>query len=288
MQFSVANIFKEDREHFLKSIWDQEIHVVKNPEICKWLIERIRLSTIEDVLKRYQGPAMAIGAPVRRLTDDIFDRVLVGRERALQLYREGCSLELDGAHDSFPMVEAPLAQLAADLTLPNSTHSKAIIYLSQKWTGFPPHFDGYTNIIFQLTGNKTWRVAKNDSIERPTVHLELSELPYLPNDIAASWKGSSENMNIEFKEISLKAGEILFLPRGAWHATEAAEESISLNFTYSVPTLADLAAREFRQQLLENPRFRALALGLNQDAKSSWDVAQMVQASYRQRLWDFQ
>jgi len=57
----------------------------------------------------------------------------------------------------------------------------------------------------------------------------------------------------------LEPGSLLFVPRGVWHATEAEDDALSLNFTYTAPTWLDLLAAALRGRLAVSPAWRATA-----------------------------
>ena len=49
----------------------------------------------------------------------------------------------------------------------------------------------------------------------------------------------------------LAPGSVLYLPRGVWHQTEAETPSVSLNITYSIPTVLDVALAHIKQDLVQ-------------------------------------
>ena len=54
----------------------------------------------------------------------------------------------------------------------------------------------------------------------------------------------------------------MVVPRGYWHETTTSEESLSLNFTFSQPTWADIFTKSMQEHLLQNAEWRELADGL--------------------------
>jgi 50S ribosomal protein L16 3-hydroxylase len=63
-------------------------------------------------------------------------------------------------------------------------------------------------------------------------------------------------------EVVMKPGCVLFVPRGYWHETTTEEDSLSLNFTFSQPTWADVFTKSLQEVLLRSPEWRDLADGL--------------------------
>jgi 50S ribosomal protein L16 3-hydroxylase len=70
------------------------------------------------------------------------------------------------------------------------------------------------------------------------------------------------------KEVVLKPGSILYVPRGYWHKTEAEGEALALNFTFSQPTWIDLFTLALRSRLSLSPEWRALAHGVSFEESS--------------------
>jgi 50S ribosomal protein L16 3-hydroxylase len=62
-------------------------------------------------------------------------------------------------------------------------------------------------------------------------------------------------------EVELTPSSLLFVPRGYWHSTRAAGESVSLNFTYSQPTWLDVVQDVVRRRLMTYEQWRQLANG---------------------------
>jgi len=49
---------------------------------------------------------------------------------------------------------------------------------------------------------------------------------------------------------------VLYLPRGVWHQTKAGTCSISLNITYSIPTVFDVLLTHIKQELVQHECMR--------------------------------
>jgi ribosomal protein L16 Arg81 hydroxylase len=59
----------------------------------------------------------------------------------------------------------------------------------------------------------------------------------------------------------VKAGRLLYVPRGTVHRTDAKEESWSLNICYSGTSWADLLQDGLKAKLMASPRWRATVTG---------------------------
>nr|WP_255720691.1 cupin domain-containing protein [Frankia sp. Cj5] len=92
-------------------------------------------------------------------------------------------------------------------------------YLTTRSTGgFPIHWDDHDVIVVQLAGEKTWDVR---SYSRPVPMYRDTE----PNSVASEksvWQGT------------LKAGDVMHIPRGYWHQATRADynDPLSLHLTF--------------------------------------------------------
>ncbi|MFF3845769.1 JmjC domain-containing protein [Streptomyces sp. NPDC002328] len=130
--------------------------------------------------------------------------------------RDGASLVLDAVDE----LHQPAEHLAQALEEVFRGHVQINAYAS--WTateGFGTHWDDHDVIVLQLEGAKRWRLYGATRIN--PLHRD-TETPEPPAD------GPIE-------EIVLRAGDMLYLPRGWWHAV-AATEGRSLHLTCGLQT----------------------------------------------------
>jgi len=59
-------------------------------------------------------------------------------------------------------------------------------------------------------------------------------------------------------------GSLLYLPKGIWHATNASNFSVSINITFSLPTLLEITLATIRQSLVKNDFLRQNLLSLKE------------------------
>ena len=110
--------------------------------------------------------------------------------------------------------------------------------MNSYWTppgsqGFAPHYDDVEVFMLQLEGSKRWRVYAPP--EPADVLCRTSSPDYKPADMGAP-----------LMDVWLKAGEVLYLPRGFIHQGITSEDEHSLHVTLSafqMHTYADLAKR---------------------------------------------
>jgi len=129
--------------------------------------------------------------------------------------RQGATLIINGVHHRVPSV----AELAANLRHDIGYETHVNLYCSPaKQQGFDCHYDTHDVLILQIDGEKQWFVYQ-ETVQYPTAHMPSSkqqqpqERPYL--------------------ECVLKAGDLLYIPRGHWHYAVACEQP-SLHLTVGI------------------------------------------------------
>lgn len=236
------------------------------PLACHGPLERLgalaqlpELQDLELLLRCYRSPVM-VALPDRR---DEHSVIRVEGEAAGALYRSGMALILDHAERHLPLLEEWLHRIAFELGLARNAVARTILYASPPGGGNSPHFDANANLVVQLRGTKRWTLAPNTQLPLPTDRWAMNMGPPSP-ELAGYLDGPlPERMPEEGREtVTLEPGAALFVPRGTWHATEASEDTLALNFTYSQPTWADVVSAALRQQLLKDVQWRELADGI--------------------------
>ncbi|MGV4930014.1 cupin domain-containing protein [Streptomyces sp. BHT-5-2] len=136
--------------------------------------------------------------------------------------KDGASLVLDAVDALHPGVE----DLAAALERHFRTDVQVNLYAS--WTskeGFGVHWDDHDVVVLQLEGAKRWKIYGATRTNPLRVDIEAPEPP--TGDPVA--------------EIVLRSGDMLYLPRGWWHAVAATEgRSLHLTCGLKPTTGADL------------------------------------------------
>ncbi|WP_327065974.1 cupin domain-containing protein [Kitasatospora sp. NBC_01302] len=176
---------------------------------------RLRLSADGDMIPQH---AYTTAVTTRRNT--IWHRIEPSRMHA-QL-ADGASLVLDAADEIHPRV----GQFAEAL----ERHFRAGVQVNAyaSWTpreGFGIHWDDHDTVVVQLEGAKRWRIygqTRSDPLYRDT------EAPEAPT-------------GEPLIELVLRAGDMLYMPRGWWHAVGAVEgRSLHLTCGIKSTTGSDL------------------------------------------------
>jgi len=205
---------------------------------------------------------------------------------ARALFAQGRSLLFNEAHHHVPRLVDWLGAIRADIGLSALTQERCLVYATPAGTGTAPHFDQNVNFVLQLHGTKTWWLAPNTHVARPmtrhTMGLEVD-----PELATYATLPMPDAMPADRTEIVLEPGSLLFVPRGMWHATHAASDALSLNFTFSPPTWIDVFTAALRGRLALShdwretaaPRsvatFEALLRELADDAQH-WSAAEIL------------
>lgn len=139
------------------------------------------------------------------------------------LLAQGASLITDDVGGLHPAI----AQLSAALSKEFAAQIGANIYCSFKNVqAFGPHLDMHHVFAIQVEGEKVWRLYRNrigDIVDLPAIGRDLTQ-----------WY--SANCGPLVSEITMKPGDVLYLPRG-WFHDALAKDGPSLHVTFSVTPL---------------------------------------------------
>jgi hypothetical protein len=160
--------------------------------------------------------------------------------RLYQLFGEGATLVIDKMHEYFPQIAALCRSFEQTLECP----FEANMYLTPPNSQcFAAHHDSEDVYILQLAGSKCWRLWA-PLIELPLHHQHSS--------------GYGEELGAPLHELTVNAGDLLYLPRGTPHEVRSLDE-ISLHITLApqVYTWSQLITRAMEQVFMSDPSFRA-------------------------------
>ncbi len=256
----LARLFSDQSpDAFLDGHWPDRHLVCHGPlERLGALAELEAFSNLDVLLRTYRDK-VRIALPDKR---DEHSSLQVDAMTAAALHRNGMALILNGVERFFPLVDQWLHELRKELGLPLKCDPRSIIYVTPAGAGNSPHFDANANFIVQLRGTKRWRVAPNRHVPHPTDRWAMNETG-LSEELQGYVDGPLPTELPDDAEVfDLEPGSVLFVPRGAWHSTEADEDTLALNFTFGQPTWADLVLVGLRRRLLKDGDWRELATGL--------------------------
>jgi bifunctional lysine-specific demethylase and histidyl-hydroxylase MINA len=132
--------------------------------------------------------------------------------RAARLFAEGATLVFSQLHNRVP----PLARLCTTLGRLFSSRMQTNIYLTPpNAQGFDAHWDTHDVFVLQVSGSKRWTIY-DTPITLPLRGQEFDPAKHKPAD-----------PTLEFE---LKAGDMAYIPRGAYHSARSTDE-VSLHVT---------------------------------------------------------
>lgn len=180
----------------------------------------------------------------------------------------GAMLHITAIQDTWE----PLANFAAALELELNAHVQVNLHAAlAKSKGFSTHWDGHDVFVIQVAGKKAWRLFG---------FTDAAPLAVPPDQ-----KGSPPQRLI--RELVLEAGDMLYVPRGYWHAAEALDEiSLHLTFAAQYPTgldflswaVARLASEPIAREDIPFCRFAASDNPLAQQTRYATDITAMLNA----------
>ncbi|MFE2410001.1 cupin domain-containing protein [Kitasatospora sp. NPDC059408] len=171
---------------------------------------------------RFEPPRLRLAANGEQVPAHTYSRPITTRRNTVwhqlqpselhQRLAEGATLVLDAVDDLHPGIGALAGQLERWLR----TGAQVNLYAS--WTGtegFGVHWDDHDVVVVQLDGAKRWRIYGPTRAVPMHRDVETPEPP--PEEPVA--------------DLVLTAGDVLYLPRGWWHAVAASEGQHSLHVT---------------------------------------------------------
>ncbi len=266
-----ALIGAKNAAEFMAGSWPKQPFVAHNlGTYIQPILDISFLQSLEALLQTWHGPIQAHLPDV----SDESSSIDVNSKEARKLFSNRMALLFNDVQSLSPELENWIKALAKDLGLPASTYGRCMVYATPDGKGTAAHFDQNINFVLQIHGTKHWSVAPNTSVENPTQRFTIGQDldPELASYAENEMPGEMPNKGR--REITLKPGSILFVPRGWWHCTEATGEALALNFTFSQPTWVDLFTLALRSRLLLSPAWRELADGVSSANQGNRLVAQ--------------
>jgi mannose-6-phosphate isomerase-like protein (cupin superfamily) len=169
-------------------------------------------------------------------------------EAAYAYYRNGYTLVLNRLDGRFEPLQRLSRRLAAEV---NARFQVNVYVTPARNQGFAPHYDTHDVFVAQVHGSKKWRVASQP------YELPLGDRTY----------DKSQPKPEPELEFELRAGDMLYLPRGAVHWAES-NDTVSVHVTVGVHPLlwSDLIGAAVREAFAADARFRkGLPIGFVND-----------------------
>ncbi|MFB6844724.1 cupin domain-containing protein [Streptomyces sp. NPDC056373] len=225
MPFSVAQCLGGD--DFLAQTFGQRYHVSRGSS--HRVASLLSWDDLNAILThhRLDAPRLRLAKDGQPLATFTYSSPAVTRRRTVwqrlqpadlhQQLAEGATLVLDAVDELHPGA----ARVARDLERWLRTAVQINLYAS--WTsteGFGVHWDDHDVVVIQLSGSKCWRLYGPTRVAPMHRDVEAPESP--PASPVA--------------ELVLNSGDVLYLPRGWWHAVSASAGEASLHLTCGLQT----------------------------------------------------
>jgi ribosomal protein L16 Arg81 hydroxylase len=190
-----------------------------------------------------------------------------------QLYKLGFSVYLSDIAAVVPGGAAWVATLERALGVPAGC-SKLGAFASPPGDGLPCHFDAEDVISVQLTGSKTFAVARVEDLPYP-VGRQFGPGMLPGEELFPQARGGFPKPDkSKFERIRMEPGSVLFLPRGTWHETRAESDSFSISVGMRPPAALDYLLRQLRYLLLQDPQWRRPLYGAaHEDERRTAELA---------------
>ncbi|MFH8591613.1 cupin domain-containing protein [Streptomyces rimosus] len=212
-----ARVLHRDYRHVPGALSEQETGALCSFDTLNDLLAthrleppRLRLSAGGEMLAQHR---YAVPVVTRRST--VWQRIHPAELH--ERLADGASLVVDAIDE----LHAPIGALAQELEGWLRTHVQVNAYAS--WTateGFGTHWDDHDVIVVQITGAKRWKLFGPTRTAPMYRDVAEPEQPP-PNPVA---------------DLVLHPGDVLYLPRGWWHAVTADQGSASLHLTCGLGT----------------------------------------------------
>ncbi len=178
-------------------------------------------------------------------------------QKALAQHREGATIILNGAHDWCEPLQR--LRLAAETTFLFPAHVG--LWLTPPETpSTTPHWDTHDLFILQIEGAKRWRIYEASYM------LPLANETFIP--------GVQEVGPLRC-EFMVRAGDVLYLPRGTIHGPQATEYSVHATLGVHVTRWADVLTELIRVASENNVELRQ-AIPLASGRQGRVDVSEIV------------
>ncbi|MGO4662444.1 cupin domain-containing protein [Terrabacter sp. 2TAF16] len=218
-------------DEFARDHWSHTPVVTRAADLPGGLLDLFGEGSVDELVSRrgLRAPFLRVAQNGRTLGDREFTQSggvgasvadQVSDDKLLGLFADGATIVLQGLHRTWgPLIDFT-QQLAEELGHP--VQANAYVTPSQN-TGFSDHYDVHDVFVLQMAGEKTWRV-------RPPVHESpLRDEPWTDHRAEVEEAGRRAPDH----EFTLRAGDVLYLPRG-WVHSATALGGVSTHLTLGV------------------------------------------------------
>lgn len=248
----IADLLGGKTEGFHGSRWPRELgHFRANRE---WFEQLASLSVFHDSEEWLdKAPELVSFGNLQALA----------RSEARRRYQDGESIYIIGLDRTVKPLRELCDGLAVDLSL-NPGHIMVQAWAAGCATSVGMHYDLDFNFNLQVVGRKHWTTAPNDLVANPisSHHTQLGD-----SHVTDQGRLLPSEMPVTAKAWLAEPGDVIYLPRGVWHATRTEGATFAMAFVIQPPTWADLVSRALRDRLHADARWRERVMGARQLAQ---------------------
>jgi ribosomal protein L16 Arg81 hydroxylase len=172
--------------------------------------------------------------------------ITVRADEARDVLAGGMTVVVANPETVYPRLEALLRQLRTGLCIPDAINMAC--FISPAGAGYGLHYDPSSVWAIQLTGTKIWRISETPAVPFPS----RVSIPTRA-DLAAGLHPCDPDSLVDR---TLRPGDLLYLPPGAWHDVRAEEPCIHLSVAHFYRGLAEIVFDLLRPALQASPSWR--------------------------------
>jgi ribosomal protein L16 Arg81 hydroxylase len=183
------------------------------------------------------------------------------------MYVGGFTICAKGLEKGLPILAELARRMKAELHYSGDVDFRG--YLSRHGSGAPLHFDARHATTLQLEGTKTWRFAAGPSVPYPPRNAVSEDGTAAYADVDPQPRVSEFGLEpsllppppvSELTEVTLRPGDVLYLPPGTWHSARAVGHSLAVNMAFNYTkggTAIELMSDILYRLLYADPAWRA-------------------------------
>lgn len=206
-------------EDFESNYWEKKVlHIQRNnPDFFSSLFS---IEDLDKVLEfnRPQGPSLKVVKNNQPMNPSVYENQdgSLNLNQLYTAYADGHSIIVNGMQRYWD----PIKSLIESIRQQISHNANANLYLTpENEKAFSPHFDSHDVFAIQISGEKHWILYDDTNYKTPLLNS------YQPTFQREQLTGA--------KEITLRAGDILYMPRGVPHEAYTTDKS-SMHITIGI------------------------------------------------------
>ena len=250
LEILTALLGAETLDEFFGDCWPDGIFVARGDKqrLPAALLDE-ELNQFDALSRRYKGVVSFFG--------DAKSAHMVPVEgiEAAAPYRCGLSVYLTDVGPYFPEMERLVRKLERELGL-NEGCARAGVFASPTSGGISCHYDSVDVFSIQLRGTKKFDLAPVKELRHPWGFQYITGSRPIDDLYPQATEGFPDWENVEFQTVEMTPGTVLYMPRGTWHRTEAAGDSIAVSIGMEPPSAAECVLEQLRLLLLQDPAWR--------------------------------